>query len=159
MKARLSMLLLLAVLVLAVPTAVADRAQPIGDRISVLSGPSTFSAGEPFHIVHGWLNDPTWGVPLGRFDFQLEVDDVYWDEDFFITERVFDEVGQVWKIRRLWVYNFPDGLPAGEVKFMGHWLAPCEAAKDYHGYPGDCDKRNEIVEPYDDPPLLVMFEE
>jgi hypothetical protein len=145
------MLVLVAVLVLVVPTAVADRPQPIGEQIRLYGPPpppETFTADTPFHIAHGWANDPTWGVPIGRFDFQLEVDDVYWDEDFFITERVFDEKDGVWKIRRLWVYNFPEGMPEGEVKFKGHWLAPCEAAQEYHGYTGDCDKRNEIVEVY-----------
>jgi len=157
MKARLSILVLIAVLVLAVPTAVADRPQPTGERISIYPpDPDTFQAGEPFYIAHGWRNDPTWGIPLGRFDFQVEVDGIYRDADFFVTERVLD--GEVWKIQRLWVYNFPDGMPAGEVTFIGHWLAPCQAAVDYHYYPGPCAKSNEIVEPYTDPLTVTFFE-
>jgi hypothetical protein len=158
MKAKLSVVVLVTVLVLTVSTAVAVKPEPVGERIYVYPpSPDTFPAGVPFHIAHGWRNDPSWGVPIGLFDFQLEIEGVYLDEDFFITEPV--PGGKPQAILRLWYYNFPDGMPPGEVTFIGHWLAPCQAAVDYHYYPGPCEKANEIVEPYTDPVTVTFYEE
>lgn len=142
MKARFFVLVLIAVLVLAGPTAVAKNREPVGEQISIMTGaPDTFPEGEPFHISHGWALDPTLGFPIGRHGFELDVDGVPRDEDFVIRDRV---QGSPEPLLRKWVHNFPDGM-TGVHTFTGRWLAPCEAAV-YYGYlPGPCDKPNEVV--------------
>ena len=145
MKVRLSVLILVAVLVLAVPTAVAKQRQLVGEPINLLTGePDTFPEGEPFHIAHGWELDPTLGHAVGLFGFQLEVEGVPREEDFVLTE--FNR-GEEEPLCRRWVHNFPDGM-TGEITFTGRWFAPCKAAV-YYGYlPGPCPRPNEVVEAF-----------
>ena len=109
---------------------IAVRLQRAGERLDIYnSGPQTFPANQPFHIAHGWLLDVT-GEQSELFDFQLQVDGIYRDEDF-IEVKIQES--------RVYVYNFSDGM-SGVHTFIGHWLAPCWALFE------DCADPNEIIE-------------
>lgn len=134
---KLFVLVLIAMLVaITVPVAAAGR-ETVGDRLEIYLAPEyqTFPAGAPFYISHGWMPDlRETPVPLGLFDFVLEVDGEVLEEDFKITT---NEGPGVVKIQ--WVNNFPDGM-SGVHTFTGHWYGACAAS----GEP--CEKRNEILE-------------
>jgi hypothetical protein len=153
MKTRFSILVLVAILVLAVPAA-AKGHEPVGLPIDLLAGsPTVFPAGQPFHISHGWALDPKLVHPIGLFDFELEVIGVPRDEDFVL--RSFDRSDPD-PLRLLWVHNFPDGKLAGTYTFTGRWFAPCEAAVDLGYLPGACLKRNAKIEAFTNS-LTVTF--
>lgn len=139
----------LAVLVAAVPAAATQR-ERTGARINIFTGPSTFAAGAPFHIAHGWFIQPDFSDhdAVGKWSFALDVDGVRREVSF--VERVSltsDETGFPFDIlSRFWVHNFPDGMPAGTNTFTGHWYGPCQSALE-SGFPvGPCEKVNEVVE-------------
>jgi hypothetical protein len=143
MKTRLSVLILIAVLVLTVPVSAKEH-EPIGGRINLLLGaPTVYDAGEPFHILHGWWLDPEWEHPIGLWSFELKVDGNPMEEDF--VTRWADPASPL-ILYRLWVYNFPDGMPEGTVTFTGHWYGPCQAGVDTGLISGPCANRNEIME-------------
>ncbi|HSO14218.1 MAG TPA: hypothetical protein VLT51_17705, partial [Anaerolineales bacterium] len=61
-----TILLALSLLVMASPVTAA-RNEPIGDRINILAVyPTTFPAGAPFHIRHGWIQSSEDGA-IGVF--------------------------------------------------------------------------------------------
>jgi len=121
----------------------AKRKEPIGERINVYLGtPTEFPAGDPFHISHGWFLIPGEG-PLGRFDFQLEVDGVPRDEDFVWRTVLHSQDPRY--LRWEWVYNFPEGM-TGTHTFTGRWFVPCRYAVDNMGFPGPCSTPNVPVE-------------
>jgi hypothetical protein len=137
-KLVLALLVVGMALPLAAPAGAAGP-EPIGDRINIYVGgsPQTFSAGAPFHIRHGWQPDPTAGLPIGLFSFELEMDGQAVDADFVLTYR--DDEG---RLVRQWVHNFPAGM-TGVHTFTGHWFAPsCPWAVDE----GPCRNPGEIVE-------------
>lgn len=141
MKARLSVLILVTILLLAAPMAVAKQHEPVGDAISIYTGtPTTFPAEEPFHIEHGWRHSLSEQHTLGLWSFELEVDGVLQEADYIATEyRAEDKT-----LLRGWTYNFPEGM-TDTHEFTGRWLAPCQAAVDSGIWEGDCPVRNEIV--------------
>lgn len=110
--------------------------QPVGEQINILLGsPTTFPAGQPFHIRHGhslWSDMPAIGV----YDFKLQVDGTYVREDY-VSLAVTS--GDPDAIIKTWVFNFPDGM-SGTHTFVGHWLAPCRATL------GPCQHPNAQVE-------------
>jgi hypothetical protein len=53
----------------------------------------------------------------------------------------------------LFLFNFTDGLEAGEYTFAGTWFAPCTLAVEEGWYAGDCATPNEQV------PVTVPFVE
>jgi len=136
------LIVLFAMLAIAVPAA-ARHAEPIGSRINLLATPDasiTFPSGEPFHIMHGWALNPRETRPVGKFDFQLEVDGVA-QECPRTMERTRGSSTplQVWR-----VCNYPGGM-TGTHTFFGTWLGPCGWAAD-NGYPVTCaGGRNESV--------------
>jgi len=152
-KTFVSILLLLALLTVTSPAA-ADQKVRVGEKIDVFIGePTTFPAGAPFHIAHGWIMlDSNWDG-LGIWDFQLEVDGVLWKEDF--VERSI-ESGDPDLHNRIWVFNFPEGL-TGTHTFTGHWLGPCQVLVDDGTVPGPCSYPNDKVEARVSP-LTVTFE-
>ena len=124
MAKRVAITILLVATLAVVTTAAAGSKQRLGSEINVLVGtPTTFTAGAPFHIAHGWVAiDTTVSSAVGKFSFSLQVDGVYRSESF--VERTVEPNGTV---DRFFVFNFPSGLPAGSHTFIGHWLAPCYA--------------------------------
>jgi hypothetical protein len=130
MKNRLSVLaalILIAVLVLAVPVG-AKQPEPVGERFDLLHGlplpapPQTYTAGEPFHIIHGHGLNPQWTPTIGLHEFKLTIDGVAVEEDFVI--RTVDPSSD-FPLTLLWLYNFPDGMTSGEHTFTGQWIVPC----------------------------------
>jgi hypothetical protein len=141
MKKIVTFLLILTLLAIATPAA-ADKNEPVGERINVLHGyPTTYQAGVPFHIHHGWqiLSNTD---AIGIYDFDLEIDGVWVEEDF-ISRWV--ESGDPDTLHRGWWYNFADGM-TGTHTFVGHWIGPCQPLVDVGEYSGPCTKPNEKVE-------------
>ena len=141
MKKMITFLLILTLLAMATSAAATSK-EPVGDRIIVFGGGSTtFPAGAPFHIRHGWVNDSnTDGI--GIFDFELEIDGVLREEDFVMRSA---ESGDPDILIRFWVHNFPNGM-TGTHTFTGHWLGPCQPLVDMGFIPGPCTKPNAKVE-------------
>lgn len=133
MKKTVIIIVILTLLAIATPAS-AKKKESVGTSISLFSGPTSFPAGEAFHIAHGWVGVSVDGSVLGLYDFELEIDDVLREEDF-IT-RSF-QGGRPSTLTFLWVYNFPDGM-IGTHKFTGYWFLPCQEAVDNDLYPGPC---------------------
>ena len=134
-------LVIMIILTIATPALASETSVPIGERINLYLGTPTFAAGESFHIRHGWIQTSEDGA-IGIFDFRLEVDGVY-VSNFF---RDFSAIsGEPDTLRRIWVYNFPQGM-TGTHTFTGHWFAPCQYAVDNLGYEGICTTPNQKVE-------------
>lgn len=134
-------LMLVVILSLTTPAAASEKHAPVGERINFYTELTTYPAGQPFHIRHGWVQTSEDGA-IGIFDFQLEVDDVYTNnfyQDFSVNS---GDPDTLW---RIWVYNFPDGM-TGTHTFTGHWFAPCQYAVDYLEYAGLCANPNQKVE-------------
>lgn len=140
--------MLLALLLVAGPAAAGSK-EPVGQRISVFLGtPTTFPAGEPFHIRHGWgIGATEHPEQAGIFSFRLDVDGVPRDADFVLrsadTPPKTEYEAPV--LNRSWVFNFPDGM-SGTHTFTGHWIEPCGVAVAELAYPGPCTTPNAPVE-------------
>jgi F5/8 type C domain len=139
----------LLVLVVAAAPAAAAPAEPVGDQISVLlPTPTTFAAGAPFHIQHGWGSggsEPA--TQAGIYGFGLDVDGAPRAADTVVRTAaappttVYD--GPL--LTRQWLFDFPGGM-TGTHTFTGHWIAPCGTAVAELGYPGPCATPNAPVE-------------
>gem|GEM_PF-1741204 len=131
-KILVSILLIFALLGITTPATAAQKVR-VGTRIDLRTGPTTFTAGAPFHFAHGWI-----AVSLvdgvGIYDFELEVDGTLRDEDF-VERSVMS--GDPDLLTRIWVYNFPNGM-TGTHTFTGHWYGPCQALADGGLYTGTC---------------------
>jgi hypothetical protein len=138
---HLALLALVATAVVALPAG-AGQKERIGERINLVAGtPATFPANQPFHIAHGWLQIPDRSDynAVGKTDFTLEVDGPLVDADFI--ERASEDE----RLRRTWVHNFPEGLPAGTHTFTARWLGTCQSLVDSNVYFGTCTKPTERV--------------
>lgn len=143
MRSKIVFVLLACMLLVGMAAPAMAGEEPVGERINVLAGdPVEFSAGEAFHVLHGWFDFPATTQP-GRFDFTLEVDGI--DQG---KGKLFNFgpglTGGVWN--RLWLFNFPDGLEAGNHTFTGTWWAPCEVAVDAGLWTDTCVTPNAKVE-------------
>lgn len=114
---------------------------PVGERITVFGEPESYDADEAFFVVHGWVLEPNVHHPPGLLTWRLEIDGVDQGRGQLLNEGV----GQDGALTRLFLFNYADGLPAGDHEFVGRWIAPCQLAVDELGYDGQCDKRNELV--------------
>lgn len=142
-KILVSILLMLALLAIATPAS-ADQKVRLGTRFNLLtSDPTTFTAGDPFHIAHGHALDISTSTAIGIYDFKLEVDGVLRDEDFVERSVVS---GDPYPLSIFWVFNFPNGMTEGSHTFTGHWFSPCQQAVDGGLIPGPCSTPNEKVE-------------
>jgi hypothetical protein len=88
----------------------------------------------PFHVNAGHYANP-YKRAFGKTDFKLEINGVE-PEGRFISWH--DEDGVLLQTR---LYNFPEGLPAGEYTFTGTWYDPCYMFND------DCDKDTALQDP------------
>jgi len=144
MKKRIPLVtvFLIVALLAAVTPVAADQKAPVGERIRIYDGAMTFAAGTPFNTRHGWIQ-PSTDEAIGVFDFTLDVDGVPQRETF---KWFYVQSGDPDMLTRLFVYNFPEGMPIGTYTFTGHWYAPCQYAVDWLGYPGPCATPNAKVE-------------
>jgi len=144
MKSKILILFLGSLLLVGAVSPAMAAEEPVGERINVLiEEPFTYPAGEPFFVGHGWSDAPLPQVPIGRFGFTLEVDGVDQGKGSLLNAGPGLTGGFWW---RWWVFNFPEGMPAGDVTFTGHWLAPCEWAVEWFAYPDTCRTPNAMVE-------------
>lgn len=121
MRRRMILLVIIAILgtMLASSSAAAARPGGSGDRINILFGtPTTYPAGEAFHIRHGWGFDTAIARPAGYYAFRLEIDGVLQRRGRAI--RTHDGTALTW----MWLQDFPDGM-TGTHTFTGYWYAPC----------------------------------
>lgn len=134
-------LVVLLLFVIAMPVA-AKGNDPVGFRINILAGtPTEADADSPFHIAHGFDFVPNEDKP-GRFSFDMDIDGTYYEADFLLVNGAKEDGTQT----RLWLFNFPDGLPAGTYTFTGHYYMSCRDAVEDGIYPGPCTTPNEQVE-------------
>lgn len=139
----LTVLLLALSLVAVLPVSAAEA--PVGTQVNVLFGfPTEIAAGEPFHVVHGWYNTPSESHAIGAWGFRLDIDGV--DQGAGSLINTPDPESDV--LARQWLYNYDDGLAAGEYVFTGHWFYPCRDAVAAGLYTGVCDTPNMPVEAY-----------
>jgi hypothetical protein len=139
-KILISILLIFAILGITTPASAA-RKVPVGTRIDLRTGPTTFTAGAPFHIAHGWITDSSLDA-MGIYDFELEVDGALREEDF-VERSVIS--GDPDLLTRIWVYNFPSGM-TGAHTFTGHWYGPCQNLANTGFYTGTCTNPTARVE-------------
>jgi hypothetical protein len=124
------------VLALATPANAARELPTVGDRIYLPSGDQSFTAGIPFHIMHGWNVGPGELHAIGAFDFHLEIDGIPADGIRYVIPDHTEEPGNVGRI-----FNFPEGM-SGVHTFTGRWYMPCQ-----YIYPEiDCPEPNKSVE-------------
>lgn len=141
---KMIILLFFVFLLLAAAPAAAETKETVGERINLVDQtPTQLVADTPFHIYHGWWVWAPVDTPIGRYDFQLDINGVIQKEDF--VYRYVDSSDKPESLYRDWVFNFPDGLPEGTYTFTGHWFAPCRVVQEY-GYPVTCPTPNDKLE-------------
>src|SRR2546430_11378683 len=131
----------MALALIALPAAAnAGTNEPVGPAVSVLLGtPTSFPAGQPFHITHGWAVGAT-APPqaVGIYAFRLEVDGVTRAPDF-ITRTADSPQSTGYDapvLNRSWTFNFPGGM-TGTHTFTGHWIEPCQLVRSTCATPND----------------------
>jgi len=122
---------------------------PVGERIDLIQGtPTSYPAGQAFHIRHGWgIGATAPPAQAGIFGFRLDVDGVPRVADGAVrsTDPAPVTAYDYPILNRGWFFNFPEGM-TGRHTFTGYWIAPCQQAADELGYPGPCRAPNEPVE-------------
>jgi hypothetical protein len=88
-------------------------------------GPEPPAAGEPFHVIHGWLIDPGVADKIGQFTFELLVDGVK-QQSVLVMQALEPpaspaENGEF--LAKWYLTNFPDGL-SGDHTLTGVWTNP-----------------------------------
>jgi hypothetical protein len=142
MKRKVIWLVVILVLVLAIPASAKVKA-PVGERVFLWPGsPTTFPAGDPFHIKHGWLLVIPDEAPVGAWGFRLEVDGVPMDYDF-VTRDVAGKKPTL--VEKYFVQNFPGGL-SGTHTFTGYWYSTCHVLVKTGYIPGPCADKNAVVD-------------
>ena len=103
------------------PTMAANKHVPAGDRISLFDGDQSYPASTAFHINHGFcIETPDRSKTIGRYQFDLDVDDVPQTANFFDIEQ-----SDGCTVVKFWYFNFPAGMTGIHV-FTGHWFVPCD---------------------------------
>ena len=140
MRTRLSavVVVLMMMMTLIAPAASAAPPVPVGPQLSLFAPPATFAADTPFHVIHGWGIGPIPMTSPGQFSFELDLDGVPQDSKLVTTGA--GATGGT--LVRLFLTNYPDGLPAGDHVFTGRFIAPCDTAVALFGFPGPCPQPN-----------------
>jgi hypothetical protein len=127
------------ILAIAVPVFADDGKVPVGTRVNLWAGDAVLNAGEPFHVQHGYVFPPKYlqendVTAIGKTDFSLAIDGVDQDGRFISFK---DEDGWLFQLT---LYNYPDGLPAGQYTLAGTyqdlcwmnraWGIPCDGHKN-----------------------------
>jgi hypothetical protein len=143
MKKMLVFLVIISLLLATAPAAAKQKGL-VGERIDIYSGtPTVYAADTPFHIYHTWWAWSPIDTPIGLYDFQLELDGVFIEEDF--VARFVDSSELPLSHYLNWVFNFPNGLPEGTHTFTGHWFSSCKVLIKY-GFPVECSTPSEYFE-------------
>jgi hypothetical protein len=104
------------------PAAPASAAPTLtGERINLLSPPATFDAGTPFHLRHGWCVTETSDLrPVRHHDtrFEVRINGLPVKGTVDLEPQAGEEACLAVKF---FVFEFPDGLPAGSYPFDGRW--------------------------------------
>lgn len=108
-----------ALLLASVSGAAAAARERVGDRIYLLDPPTEYPADTAFHIWHGFGFELGIDRGYGRYEFRLDVDGEARAADFIEASSLAPTV-----VSRVWVFNFPDGLSAGQHTFTAHWVYP-----------------------------------
>ena len=143
MRTRIALLFAVVAMLMTVtaPAATAAPPTPVGPQLSLFAPPATFPADTPFHVIHGWGIGPLPMTSPGHFSFELDLDGVPQASNLVNTG-----VGLTGgPLVRLFLTNYPDGLPAGDHVFTGRFLAPCDTAVAVFGFPGPCPQPNAEV--------------
>ena len=148
MKKRALLLGLILALAIVVPASATLR---VGDRIFILFNlPDPFPANTPFHVEHGFGQiNPKDDGPVSGYLFTLDVDGAEVPRPIRVTSVSKGPNGEVWQ-RMTWIYDFPNGLPAGSHVLRGKWFIPC-ALTD-----GPCDRPNERVSDLTQMPTVIF---
>ena len=155
MKKRVLILVFIAVFLFTMPVS-AKKSKTIGEGINIFTGDAfTFDADTPFHIAHGFAEIRPKDYKFKEFAFDLYVDGVLQDVDFLDKTPIKVDKGVEFLLK--WIYNFPDGLPAGDYVFRGEWRVTCHVAVDWGVIPGPCDDPGEWVIYYQNE-MLGTFE-
>lgn len=107
-----------AVFLVALPAA-ANNKPVTGERIGLFAGPETFAADTPFYTEHGFVcllgDTDCMGVEISaRSWFELYVDGT-------LQSSTTDVDRSNNTIAKYSLFNFAEGLPAGEHTFIGKW--------------------------------------
>jgi hypothetical protein len=120
-------------------------------------GSGVWTAGRPFHVREGFIND---GVqPLGQgFNVVLYVtrpatgrdEPTYRYTSDYVLRGTTDRCGPTYRIQseaetcEWFVHDFPDGLPEGRFAIWAVWEAPCEAWVDL-GFADSCADPDRVI--------------
>jgi hypothetical protein len=131
-------------------TAMADKPEPVGERILLNDPPTSFPAGEPFHIQLGfisyWLITERVGNTAGRAVMTLEVDGVEIPPEYVTSDwTAYPPDAPYLVLVKLFTFNFPDGLEAGDHTFVRRYFFTCQSYWDM-GVPVECHNSAELVE-------------
>ena len=128
-----SMLVVVLTLAFSTSVALADKpAEPVGERLDLSAGPTEWSAGEPFHVTHGfyavyWINEPI-GNAFAFSKMTLEVDGVEVEVANLDTEwGAYPQLYNAKYFAKFFTFNFPDGLAAGEHTFVRRYYFTCQS--------------------------------
>jgi hypothetical protein len=159
--------LLVLVLTLAFSTSVALADKPpttVGVKINIVDGMNIeFPAGDPFHIMHGFISGFEITEPVGnvvaRSKMVLEVDGVEIDPDYVTIDWVNYIPDYPFLVAtKLFTFNFPDGM-TDEHTFTRRYFFTCQSYWNM-GIQVDCKNPAELIEdPYWEQTIQVTFVE
>lgn len=117
-------------------------------------GSGGWTAGRPFHVREGFVNDGH--EPLGSgFDVILYVTQVpdgatYRYTSDYVLKGMSDRCGPTYESQEgpetceWFVHDFPDGLPEGRFAIWAMWEAPCRAWIEF-GFASECRDPDEVI--------------
>lgn len=126
------------------------------DPLDPKMGSGVWTAGRPFHVREGFINDRT--EPLGEgFDVVLYVtrvetgpEPVYRYASDYVLRGTTDRCGPTYRTQTApstcewFVHDFPEGLPEGRFAITAVWEAPCQAWVDL-GVTASCEDPDEVI--------------
>lgn len=125
-------------------------------------GSGIWTAGRPFHVAHGFVNDDP--EPLGAgFDLVLyvteldepgefgrSIGDTYRYTSDYVVRGETDRCGPGYEAQtepqtcEWFLHDFPEGLPEGRFALWAVWEAPCSAWLDL-GMTTSCDEPDQVI--------------
>jgi hypothetical protein len=146
-----SVLVLVLSLTIFTSVTMAEKPETVGTRILMYAPPASFDAGEPFYIQHGiglgwFIGLERVGNNAGKGLMTLEVDGVKIEPDFVTREWINYKPEYPLLVQtKLFTFNFPDGLEAGEHTFVRSYFFTCQFYWDM-GIDVECENPVELIE-------------